>query len=133
VSARMQSEAGYHRCHGETVRSDAGIEVSDGNLCMELEICTQAELGRISVTTGCTPMGCAAVEPRIEARSVLPGVELTTYHTKGYSSEHENLDPSAEHAKQGKPPGLATSRTRGGASVVVGARESRVHGEGKQR
>jgi hypothetical protein len=110
-----------------------GIEVSDGNLCMERQICTQAEPGRISVATGCTAIGCAAVKPRIDVRSVLPGVELTTYRTKGYSSEHENLDPSAEHAKHGKPPGLAMSRARGGASVVVRARENRVHGEGKQR
>jgi hypothetical protein len=111
-----------------------GTEVSDGNLCMELEICTQAEPGRISVATGCTATWCAAaVRSRIDARSVLPGVEPTTYRTEGYSSEHENLDPSAEQAKPGKPTGLATSRARGGASVVVGARESRVHGEGKQR
>ena len=100
---------------------------------MERERSTQAELGRVSETTECIANGCAAVEPRIDAWSVLPGVELPTYRTKGYSSEHENLDPSAEHAKHGKPPGLATSRTRGGAPVVVGARESRVHGEGEQR
>lgn len=100
---------------------------------MERERSTQAELGRVSETTECIATGCAAVEPRIDAWSVLPGVELPTYRTKGYSSEHENLDPSAEHAKHGKPPGLAMSRTRGGASVVVRARESRAHGEGKQR
>lgn len=109
------------------------IEVSDGNLCMERQICTQAEPGCISLATGCTDMRYAAVESRIDARPVLPGVELTTYRTEGYSSEHENLDSSAEHAKSGKPTGLATSRARGGASVVVRARESRVHGEGKQR
>ena len=33
----------------------------------------------------------------------------------------------------GKPPSQATSRPRGGASVVVRARESRVHGEGRQQ
>jgi len=100
---------------------------------MEQEICTQTEPGWVLVTTGYIHIGCAAVEFRIDERSVLPGVELTTYSTEGYSSEHENLDPSAEHAKHGKPPGLATSRTRGGAPVVVGARESRAHGEGEQR
>lgn len=101
---------------------------------MERQGSTQAEPGRVSVATGCTVTWCAAVvRSRIDARSVLPGVELATYRTKGYSSEHENLDSSAEHAKPGKPTGLATSRARGGASVVVRARESRVHGEGKQR
>lgn len=110
-----------------------GTEVSEGSLCMERDRCTQAEPGRISLATGCTANGCAVVKPRIDARSVLPGVELTTYSTEGYSSEHENLDPNAEHAMHGKPPGLATFRARGGASVVVRARESRVHGEGKQR
>jgi hypothetical protein len=100
---------------------------------MERERSTQSELGRVSETTGCIATGCAAVGSRIDVRSVLPGVEPTTYSTKGYSSEHENLDPSAEHAKHGKPPGLATSRARGGASIVVRARESRAHGEGKQR
>lgn len=100
---------------------------------MERESSTQAEPGCISIATGCTAIGCAAVGSRIDARSVLPGAELATYRTKGSSFEHENLDPSVVHAKHGKPPGLAMSRTGGGASVVVRARESRVHGEGKQR
>ena len=39
---------------------------------------------------------------------------------------------SAEQAKPGKPPSPATSHVRGGASVVVRTRESRVHGEGRQ-
>jgi hypothetical protein len=39
---------------------------------------------------------------------------------------------SAEQAKPGKPPSPATSHVGGGASVVVGARESRAHGEGRQ-
>jgi hypothetical protein len=43
-----------------------------------------------------------------------------------------NLDSSAGTAMPGKLPSPATSRTRGGASVVVGARESRAHGEGRQ-
>jgi len=115
------------------MQEPADIEGSVRSLCMERESSTQAELGRLSVTTECIGIRCAAVEPRIDVWSVLPGVELPTYSTEGYSSEHENLDPSAVHAKHGKPPGLATSRTRGGASVVVRARESRAHGEGKQR
>jgi hypothetical protein len=39
---------------------------------------------------------------------------------------------SAEHAKPGKPPSPAMSHAGAGASVVVGARESRAHGEGRQ-
>src|SRR5688500_13433632 len=35
-------------------------------------------------------------------------------------------------AKRGTPPSPVTSRTGGGASVVVGARESRAQGEGRQ-
>src|SRR5262249_59059586 len=44
-----------------------------------------------------------------------------------------NLDSSAEPAKLSKPPSPVMSRTRGGASVVVRARESRAHGEGRQQ
>ena len=62
----------------------------------------------------------------------LPGVELSTYRTKGSSSERGNLQSSAGYGEPGKPPSPATSRRRGGASVVVRARESRAHGEGRQ-
>lgn len=81
--------------------------------------------------------GCAAqrhVAPmfRFGGRSELPGAYSATYHTTGYSFEHENLYTSAGHAKAGKPPSPVMSRRRGGVSVVVGARESRAHGEGGQ-
>jgi hypothetical protein len=46
--------------------------------------------------------------------------------------EHENLELSANPAKVGKPPGTVMSRSGGGVLVVVGARESRAHGEGGQ-
>src|SRR5260370_37855228 len=46
--------------------------------------------------------------------------------------KHVNLQPSARKEPPGKPPSPVTSRRRGGASVVVRARESRVHGEGGQ-
>jgi hypothetical protein len=92
----------------------------------------QPALGRYFSVTGCTRDGYAAAISRFGARSVLPGVQLSTYRTKGFSCEHGNPDPSAGHAKPGKPTGLAMSRTGGGASVVVRARESRVHGEGRQ-
>jgi hypothetical protein len=92
----------------------------------------QPELGRYFSMTGCAHHGHAAATSRFGARSVLPGVQSSTYRTKGLSLEHGNLDPSAEPAKLGKPTSPAMSRTRGGASVVVRARESRAHGEGRQ-
>jgi hypothetical protein len=84
------------------------------------------------LATGCARHGYAAAASRLGERSVLPGAEPTTYRTKGYSFEHGNLDPSAGQAKPGELPGPAMSRTRGGVSVVVRARESRAHGEGRQ-
>ena len=93
---------------------------------------TQPALGRYLRMTGCARYGHAAATSRFGVRSVLPGVEPSTYRTKGLSFEHGNLDSSAGPAKSGKPSGPATSRTGGGASVVVRARESRVHGEGGQ-
>ena len=82
--------------------------------------------------TECTRYGYAAATSRFGVRSALPGVQPSTYRTTGSSCEHGNPDPSAGPAKSGKPTGPATSRTGGGASVVVGARESRAHGEGRQ-
>ena len=92
----------------------------------------QPALGHYLSVTGCTRHGYAAATARFGERSALPGVQLSTYRTKGLSLEHGNLDPSAGRAKSGKPTGPAMFRTRGGASVVVRARESRAHGEGRQ-
>jgi hypothetical protein len=92
----------------------------------------QPALGRYFSMTGCARYGYAAATSRFGVRSVLPGVQSSTYRTKGLSFEHGNPNPSAGPAKSGKPTGPATSRMGGGASVVVRARESRVHGEGKQ-
>ena len=63
---------------------------------------------------------------------MLSGAESTTYRTKGSFFEHGNLDPSAGAASSGTPPSPVTSRTGDGVLVVVGARESRAHGEGGQ-
>jgi hypothetical protein len=69
---------------------------------------------------------------RVDRWSALPAAEPATYRTEGASWEHVNLDRSAEPAKPGKLPRPATSPTRGRASAVVRARESRAHGDGRQ-
>ena len=91
------------------------------------------EPGHRSRVTGCAHV-CepAASWSRIGLQSAQPGEKPATYSTKGPTFEHGNPDPSARSAKPGKPPSSAMSRTGGGVSVVVGARESRVHGEGRQ-
>jgi hypothetical protein len=66
------------------------------------------------------------------ARSELPGIKLTTYSTQGSPWEHGNLQLSAGTKTTGKPPSPAMSQRRGRVLVVVGARESRVQGEGGQ-
>jgi hypothetical protein len=68
----------------------------------------------------------------IRSRPELPGVKLATYHTKGPPRERGNRHPSARGSVSGKPKSPAMSRRRDGAVVVVRARESRVHGEGRQ-
>ena len=65
-------------------------------------------------------------------RSELPGVKLTTYSTGGSPREHGNLQSSAGTKTSGKPPSPAKSRRGDRVLVVVGARESREHGEGGQ-
>ena len=82
--------------------------------------------------TGCSRDGYAAALPRIGEQSALPGIEPSTYSTKGSSREHGNLNPSAGYAKLGELPSPVMSRMRGRAPVVVRARESRVRGEGRQ-
>ena len=129
------SEAGYRRCHGEARRGNPQLktvmEPSVRSKNSQLRVCSQCLVAIFSVT-GCTRYGYAAAISRFGARSVLPGAQPSTYRTAGFSCEHGNPDPSAGHAKPGKPTGLVMSRTGGGASVVVRARESRAQGEGRQ-
>src|SRR6185436_12823266 len=80
-------------------------------------------------------VGVAGAPPvwfRSDGRPGLPGAQLTTYRTKGLRRERKNLEPSAGSETPGKPPSPAMSRPRGGAFVVVRARESRAQGEGRQ-
>lgn len=92
----------------------------------------QCELGRDLPATGCARHGYAIVWSRNDRSPGLPGAKPSTYRTTGTSREHRNLVADAGHAKPGKPTSPATSSTGGRASVVVGARESRVQGEGRQ-
>src|SRR5262245_19277634 len=96
---------------------------------LTLRVRMQPEPGRYFSEPGYTHFGYADATTRIGDRSALPGVQSSTYRAKGFSCEHGNLNPSAGHAKPGKPTSPATSRMRGGAFIVVGARESRAHGE----
>ena len=132
----MCSEAGYHRCHGEARRvTPPGLKTG-----MESSVRSkssprremQPALGHYLSVTGCARHGHAAASSRIGVRPALPGVQPSTYRTTGFFFEHGNCDPSVGHAKPGKPPSPVTSRTQDGASVVVRARESRAHGEGRQ-
>jgi hypothetical protein len=66
------------------------------------------------------------------ARLELPGIKPTTYRTQGSPREHGNLQSSAGTKTSGKPPSPAMSRRGDRVLVVVGARESRVQGEGGQ-
>ena len=109
----------------------AAMDFSVWSKSSQLRVCNPSPVAVYSMT-GCARFGHAAARSRFGVRSELPGIQPSTYSTMGFSCEHGNLNPSAGHAKPGTPTGLATSRMGGGASVVVGARESRAHGEGRQ-
>ena len=70
--------------------------------------CSQSLVAIFSMT-GCARHGHAAATSRFGVRSALPGVQSSTYRTKGLSFEHGNLDPSAEPAKLGEPTSPAMS------------------------
>jgi hypothetical protein len=129
------SEMGYRRCHGEGGAGDRPpilkpmLEASVRKESpRERERC-QTPVGFCS-PTGCARYGRAAARSRVGRQSVQPGVKSDTYSTKGNSTEHGNLAWSARLA--GWPPSPAILQAGGGAFVVVRARESRVHGEGRQ-
>jgi len=131
------SEMGYHRCHGEGRADDCSLtlkrvlEASVWIFIPEVGNVVRAWLV-FSEPTGCIRQGCAASGTRIGVQSAWPGVKLVTYNIEGFFFEHGNPDSSAGSAIPGKLPSPVRSRAGGGGSVVVGARESRVHGEGSQ-
>ena len=101
------------------------------HLDVEVGYAARSGLSRRSIGS----VGVAGAPPvwfRSDGRPELQGAQLTTYRTKGLLRERKNLEPSAGIETPGKPPSPAMSRSRGGAFVVVRARESRVHGEGRQ-
>ena len=75
-------------------------------------------------------MRCAHAPNRRAARTARGTADLLTHH----GSILETREPGTERrvARFGKPPSPAMSRSGDGVSVVVRARESRVHGEGRQ-
>jgi hypothetical protein len=92
----------------------------------------QPELGRYKLGDWVYRAWYVVDRIRVDRRSALSGAQPATYRTKGASWEPVNLDRSARPAKPGKLPRPATSPMRGRASVVVRARESRAHGDGRQ-
>ena len=77
-------------------------------------------------------MGPRCLDPEMRRSPAQPGIELTTYRATGWFDEQGNSDSDAWSAMPGKPPSPVRFRAEGGALVVVGARESRVQGEGEQ-
>ena len=134
---KRQPRAGHHRCHGES-----GRETFKMKLVIEPSVWRengdpqgppmQPEPGRLPTDDWVYRMRYADDRIRVDRRPALPGAEPATYRTKGASWEHGNLDRSAGPAKSSKLPRPAMSPAGGRASVVVRARESRAHGEGRQ-
>jgi hypothetical protein len=110
-------------------------EVSAGSPCMEeapeRELLPEPGL-IVHRLTGCARNEHVAAKTRNGVPSAQPGIKLTTYRIMGSFNEQENSDSDARPAKPGKPPSPAMFRAEDGALVVVGARESRAHGEGEQ-
>jgi hypothetical protein len=131
------SQVGYHRCHGETRAVECPrtlksvLESSVRNIVRRFAARCSQSLVDFYTSTGYVRDGRATVTPRNDGSPCCQGYSWSPNAPRVCPSEHENLDSSAEHAKLGKLPSPATSRTRGGAFVVVGARESRAHGEGR--
>ena len=137
--ASAHSETGYRRSHGENHMDDCPCNLKSA---LEPSVWTVASLPSASMPSepGCLcyhDWVCPEVDTpfsrsRIGRRSARPGAKPTTYRFVGFSFEHGNLNWSAGDANLGKLPSPAMSPMRGGVSIVVGARESRVHGEGRQ-
>jgi hypothetical protein len=133
------SETSYRRCHGEARMDDrprrlksvleASVWIGNSSRSMSmLPEPGQLLLGDWVYPSWVCRASCS--EARHDLRS--QGYSRPPTAPRVPSFEHGNSDTSAGQAKPGKPPGPARSRAGDGASVVVRARESRVHGEGRQ-
>jgi hypothetical protein len=119
---------GYHRCNGEQPRlTPCGMKSVQESSVRSSHSSppttkTQTELGGlIFVLLGAPEMGAPSAPTRVDGWSALPG----------YSRPPNASWDRLRKPKRGKLPSPAMS-TRGGVSVVVRARESRVHGEGRR-
>ena len=116
-------------------RATKGCQGEDERMCVwsinPKGACCLSPVG-LGESTGCARNEHVTALSRNGRSSAQPGMELATYSTKGRSNEQGNFDSDAWPAKPGKPPSPAMFRTKGGAPVVVRARESRAHGEGEQ-
>jgi len=128
---------GYHRCHGDSTRVIAlDGEAGAGTLCMEVQLVSDESVARARLfasddwvrptwACGATYPGLSC-RPRCQRHSRPPKAPRVVTFNVGTSIRAPRYRSAASC------PSPATSRTRGGASVVVRARESRVHGEGRQ-
>jgi hypothetical protein len=127
---------GYHRCHGESRRIDVlHDEVGAGVLCMDVHPTMGGNAARARLQDFsdwvCSEWTCCEPAPKGDAVRAARG---RADHLKHQGFLLGTWEPRFERrvGEPGKLPSLAMSRTRGGAFVVVRARESRVHGEGRQ-
>jgi len=129
----------YRRCHGEARMDDcprmlksvleASVWMGNSSIAMSM----LPEPGRRILgdwVHPCQVRRASCSEAGHDLRS--QGYSRPPTAPRVPSFEHGNSDTSAGQAKPGKPLGPARSRAEDAASVVVRARESRVHGEGRQ-
>jgi len=131
-------ETGYHRCHGEECMSDCPY---NSKSTQDPSVWRTNPLRRDMLREpgwsdrhrlGVSVLDTLPPGPETERSQGSQGQSRPPKASRVSKIEHGNPDTSAWSAKPGKPPGPARSRTGGRAFVVVRARESRVHGEGRQ-
>ena len=131
-------ETGYHRCHGEERRSDCPyrpksmLDPSVGKTNPPRRDMLREPGWTDYIRLGVSVLDTLPPGPEGEESRCSQGQSRPPNASRVSQDEHGNPDASAWQAKPGKPPGPAMSRAGGRAFVVVGARESRVHGEGRQ-
>ena len=134
-NGRRQVTTGAKVTHGRSLSATGkpALELSVRNLASSLSTSTQREPGCSNLPAGWVRHGFA--------------VRLIPFSTSGHRCQGHsrpskasrvallNAGPSIRAPGYRSPashPSLVTSRTRRGVSIVVRARESRVHGEGRQ-